>query len=213
MNKHGVAFLCLMLGSIAHLVTALDLRQIEITVNTAVPGNTAFRPSMFTVGMLRAQGIETLQVTIENSSDQVLLVGPDLLIDVIPLNKETVGDILWSTPRRVNLLMSTLGVLGMVMTLGYYGLSNVIKNWRPKVMLGSGSALILFSMLFTGIENMIWNRMSESILHVPATINPGQTVSKFVYISSETMSAKSYACKVYDMQQVPYTLNASVISV
>ncbi len=215
MNKYRMIFSCLMFTSSAHLLGALDLRQIEVAVNVAVPGNTAFRPSVFTVDMLRAEGIETLQVTIHNNSNDVILVGPDLLIDVTPLNKETIGDILWKFPRRANLIMSTVGVLGIVMTLGYYGLRSVIQNWRPKVMLGSASTFIFFSMLFTGIENMIWNRMSESILHTSVTINPGQTVSKFVYISSNTISgSSSYTCKIYDMQQVSYTLNASsVISV
>jgi hypothetical protein len=167
------------------------------------------------VSSLRANNIESLEIGITNNTTEPVVVAPDLLTGVPVLSKEVVENGLLGFPRSVNI---TIAVISLLFILGrcfmharYSALTGKTRIFIKGVFVLSVLGLPLAG-AFIKIENYIWDQIVNNCLFEPVIVQPGQTITKFIFIDTKTVLAREVMCQIADMHGGQHSIAVQVSS-
>lgn len=190
------------------VLSGLDFRDVEISINTALPDYTPLKPAhALKLGTLRKAGIAVFEVSIRNNSQSSIIVGADVCGPIPLPAKEKLASILWGSTRRVNLALSSIGVLGVLGVSGYALFSSCLQGaqWsairaNKKLQTGFGISFVTMTIgpIFTAIENYLWDQVIKTFLYDMISIEPGQSITKFICFNASD-EPNTIICRVRDM--------------
>jgi hypothetical protein len=218
MYKKMIFISGLLVSSVTQFSSALDANKITIHINDQLSGDTVYvQPySGFYVSKLRGEGIETLEITVANTSAEPVTLTRSCIVDLEPLSEKTAENGLLDFPRSANQVAGALFLLIIASWFGMYNYYPVAGKTRTLANLLCGFSLLLGlpgAWVSGKIENYIWTQIAQHSLFEPVTVQPGQTVKRFVFVDKNTMLPQAYVCRVVDAQGQEHSIHADKLSV
>src|ERR1700722_2624056 len=225
MNRYQVILGAFLMGIASQSVQSMHAFTdfpVEITINSHLSDAARLKPSVFKVGFLRSLGINTIEITVRNASQEAIVINPHLFSDISCMAKETVTDVVWRWPQRVKTAASVLGISSFIAMAVYYGLFYYLGHNAPviestlhlslvqRIFWGLVSAsLVLFSPISSHVEHAIWQHVCASCLFDSVVIQPGQEVKRFVFIDSLVELPQTFMCRITDASGMQYLVPAN----